>query len=222
MIIAIDGPAGAGKSTVAQAVARELGLPFLDTGAMYRALTLVALRRGIDPADGETCGAMARSVELDFNGDGRILIDGEPGEPEIRRRDVTRRVSELSAHPAVRAAVVKRQRALAQGWGGLVAEGRDTTTVVFPEAEHKFFLTATARARARRRARQLGRPEAEDEILGDIERRDRYDSGRTHSPLVQAADAVAVDTTELDASGVVTAIVTRVRAAGTRDGDPAA
>jgi cytidylate kinase len=215
MIIAIDGPAGAGKSTVAQGVAHELGLAFLDTGAMYRAVTLVVIQRGSDPADGAACERVAREVVLTFDADGCIEIDGEPGEPDIRSETVTRTVSAVSAHRGVREAVVGRQRELFHTHHearGMVVEGRDTTTVVFPEAEHKFFLIASAAERARRRAIQTGRADELEVIQRDIERRDRLDTTRAHSPLVQAPDATVIDTDGLDAAAVIAAIVAEVSA----------
>lgn len=206
MIIAIDGPAGAGKSTVARELARVLGITYLDTGAMYRAVTLSALERGVDPADAEACGALARALELAFDEHSRILIDGVPGEPAIRSERVTTRVSQVSAHPGVREAVVARQRALADQ-RDLVAEGRDTTTVVFPEAEHKFFLTADEAERARRRARELGEPGAVEDVRRSMSERDRLDSTRAHSPLRQDPDAVRIDTDGLDVQSVVRRIL---------------
>ena len=222
MIIAIDGPAGAGKSTVAAGVARALGIPFLDTGAMYRAVTLAVLERGLHPGDGRACGEIAAELALSFDDEGRILVGGEPGEPDIRSRTVTRNVSAVSAHPAVREAIVARQRELAAQLPGIVAEGRDTTTVVFPEADHKFFLDASPEERARRRARQGGR-EAErgalEAILADIARRDRLDATRAHSPLVQAPDAVRIEADERSADEVVALILARVRAPGRASGE---
>jgi len=212
MIIAIDGPAGAGKSTVARGVARELGLVFLDTGAMYRAVTLVVQRRGVDPARGEDCGRVARELTLSFDAAGHVLIDGEAGEPTIRGPEVTAVVSTVSAHPAVRKAVVRAQRALAAASPGLVAEGRDTTSVVFPDADHKFFLIATPKERARRRALELGTPGRVVEILAEIERRDALDSNRRDSPLVQVPDAIVVDTNGLDAQAVIERLLSVVRA----------
>jgi cytidylate kinase len=210
MIIAIDGPAGAGKSTVAREVARALGLAYLDTGAMYRAVTLAALERGIDPADGEACGALASELDLTFDAGGRIHLDGRPGEPAIRSSEVSRSVSTVSAHPAVRRAIVSAQRALAARQS-LVAEGRDTTTVVFPAADHKFFLTASESERARRRARELGEEHRVGAVQGEIERRDRLDSTRAHSPLVRAPDAELVDTDGLGVAQVVERILELVR-----------
>jgi cytidylate kinase len=212
MIIAIDGPAGAGKSTVAQEVARALGLAFLDTGAMYRAVTLVVLERGIHPSDGEACAAVARELVLDFDSSGRIRIDGEQGEPDIRSRTVTLNVSAVSAHEGVREAVVAVQRAIASSHAaGVVAEGRDTTTIVFPEADHKFFLQASVEERARRRGLQEGGEDL-SEIRADIERRDRLDTTRAHSPLVKAPDAVEIDAGERTAAEVVSEILELVRA----------
>lgn len=212
MIIAIDGPAAAGKSTVARGLARELGLTFLDTGAMYRAVTLAVLESDIDPMDEKGCARLAREIELDFDADGRISIDGRPGEPAIRSREVTRWVSAVSAHPAVRAALVPEQRAQAKKRGGLVAEGRDIGTVVFPDADAKLFLVATAEVRARRRAEQERSPERYEEILADIQRRDHHDSTRADSPLTRAADAFVIDTDGVDASGVIAQALEWIRA----------
>ncbi|HUR26599.1 MAG TPA: (d)CMP kinase [Planctomycetota bacterium] len=212
MIIAIDGPAGAGKSTVARHVARELGLVFLDTGAMYRAVTWRVLEQRLDPASEEQCARVACSTILNFDDDGRILVDGRAGEPDIRSREVTANVSAVSAHAAVRAEVVREQQLVAERRGGLVAEGRDTTTVVFPRAEHKFFLIASSTERARRRAAEVGRPEMQAEIQREIEARDLADSTRAHSPLVQAPDAIVIDTDGLDADAVALRILAHVRA----------
>ncbi len=217
MIIAIDGPAGAGKSTVARRVASELGAAFLDTGAMYRAITLVVLERGIHPGDATACAGVAQETVLDFAPDGTIRIDGRPGEPDIRGETVTRNVSAVSAHGGVREAIVAEQRALARRLGNVVAEGRDTTTVVFPAADHKFFLSASPAVRARRRAEQDNVPERYEAIRADIERRDRLDATRALSPLVQAADAVAINADQLDVDAVVGRILSTVRASHPSD-----
>ncbi len=192
LIVAIDGPAGAGKSTVARIVAGRLGLFFLDTGAMYRAITLAALDAGLDLADAQACERLARELPLDFDPLGRILIRGQAGEPAIRSDRVTANVSQLSAHAGVREAVVGQQRSIAERHGGAVAEGRDTTTVVFPETPYKFYLRASAAERARRRALQQGQPERQAKILEEIERRDALDSGRAVAPLRVAEDARVV------------------------------
>jgi cytidylate kinase len=201
-IVAIDGPAASGKSTVAKLVAAELGLSFLDTGAMYRAVTLASLQRGVDPHDAEGCAAVARALRLSFDARGAILIEGRPGEPAIRSEEVTRAVSPVSAHPAVRAAVVPLQRLEAERRGGLVAEGRDIGSVVFPDADFKFYLDASSAERARRRVTELGTPERFDEIHEAIRRRDHLDSTRKDSPLTVARGAIVIQTDGLDAKKV--------------------
>jgi cytidylate kinase len=208
MIIAIDGPAGAGKSTVARAVAAALGLELLDTGAMYRAVAWRALAAGIDPLDGEGCARIASAIELSFDAQGRVQVDGHPAEPAIRGEAVTRAVSAVSAHPGVRAAIVPLQRARAAHGRGVVAEGRDIGTVVCPQAHVKVFLTASPEARARRRAEELGADY--ETVLAEQLQRDERDERREHSPLVPANDAVPVDTTELDLEGVLGQIMTLV------------
>ena len=193
MLVAIDGPAGAGKSTVARAAADALGFTYLDTGAMYRTVALARLR---DPhADP---GALA--IELGE----RVLLDGEDVTDAIRAPQVTDASSQVAADPGVRAAMVERQRALIVG-GDWVAEGRDIGTVVAPGAELKVFLTATAQERARRRAEQTGR--AIDEVLAEQERRDDRDRAREASPLLAAPDALILDTTGLSLQDVVAQIV---------------
>ena len=193
MLIAIDGPAGAGKSTVARAVADALAFTYLDTGAMYRAIALAELRGAGDP--------LACAISLDG---GRVLLDGDDVTTAIRTPEVSERASEVAARPEVRAALVERQRELIAA-GDYVAEGRDIGTVVAPDAELKVFLTASPQERARRRAAELGAdPEA---VLRDQAQRDERDSTREHSPLAAAADAVAVDTTGLDIDAVVRRIV---------------
>jgi len=212
MILAIDGPAGAGKSTVAKELARELGLSFLDTGAMYRAVTWIVLERGIDPHDEAACAAVSRSTRIDFDSAGRVRVDGRVGEPRIRDDDVTRAVSHVSAHPAVRRVVVPMQREEARRRNGVVAEGRDVGTVVFPAADFKFYLDASAEVRAERRAKEIGAPERYGEILLAIRERDRLDMTRADSPLVRADDAILVEADQMDAAGVVRAMLGRVRA----------
>jgi len=193
MLVAIDGPAGAGKSTVARAAADALGFTYLDTGAMYRTVALARLR---DPhADP---GALA--IELGE----RVLLDGEDVTDAIRAPQVTDAASQVAADPGVRAAMVERQRALIVG-GDWVAEGRDIGTVVAPAAELKVFLTATAQERARRRAEQTGR--TIDEVLAEQERRDDRDRAREASPLLAAPDALILDTTGLSLQDVVAQIV---------------
>ncbi|MEA3296632.1 MAG: (d)CMP kinase [candidate division Zixibacteria bacterium] len=207
-IIAIDGPAGAGKSTTARILADRLGFMYLDTGAMYRALTWFAMESGILPGDGEKLAALAREVPLVFNLEGiinRVLINGIDVTEEIRSSEVTTHVSEVSAHKEVRKAMVKKQRQLA-GEGSVVAEGRDTTTVVFPKADIKIYLDASIRQRAERRLLELVRKGVSttiEEQEADILRRDKYDSQRTHSPLTKASNAFVIDTSEMTIEGQI-------------------
>ncbi len=197
MLVAIDGPAGAGKSTVARAVARALGATYLDTGAMYRCVALARLRGAADPA--------AVAIEL---GD-RVSLDGEDVTDAIRSAEVSAEASRVSADPAVREALVAKQRALIAA-GDWVAEGRDIGTVVAPDAEVKVWLTADPGERARRRAAQLG-ADLED-VLRDQRERDERDRTRRFSPMAKAPDAVEVDTTGLEVDEVVDRIVSLARA----------
>ena len=198
-VVAIDGPAGAGKSTVSRAVAAALGYTRLDTGAMYRAVALAALRRGTSPAEA------ARTSRIDVR-DG-VKLDGEDVSALVRTPEISEAASAAAADPGVRAAVVAPQRRLL-GQGDRVAEGRDIGTVVAPEAAVKIFLTASPGERARRRAAEQG---AElDATLADLERRDRRDITRAHSPLTRARDAVEIDSTNLSLEEVVDRIVAQV------------
>ncbi len=216
MIIAIDGPAASGKSTAARSLASRLGLTFLDTGAMYRAVTLVILDRGISTSDEFACKTVASDVRLEFDGEGKILIGGMPGEPGIRGQEVNLHVSEVAAHSGVRRAMVRLQRRIAdqsvEAGGGVVAEGRDTTSVVFPTADLKVFLIASPRVRAERRAKEEGRPELADEYEKDLKRRDDIDSSRADSPLTETDDAVRIDTDKLSPEEVLDAITDLARA----------
>lgn len=216
MIIAIDGPAASGKSTAARSLADRLGLTFLDTGAMYRAVTLVILDRGVDTGDEFSCRTIANSVRLEFDSHGKILIGGMPGEPAIRGPEVTRHVSEVSAHSGVRRALVRLQRKIADdavaAGGGVVAEGRDTTSVVFPSADMKVFLVASPRVRAERRAAEEGHPERADEYEKDLQRRDDYDSSREDSPLTETEDAIRIDTDKLTPTEVLDELCRLARA----------
>jgi CMP/dCMP kinase len=199
MLIAIDGPAGAGKSTVARAVAERLGLTYLDSGAMYRCVALAALREGADLGDPAALAALAGRLELQL-APGSVRLDGEEVGELIRSPEVSAAASHVSVHPGVRAAMVARQRELV-GEGGWVAEGRDIGTVVCPEAPLKIFLTASERERARRRAAESG-ADAEA-VLAEQRDRDDRDRGREHGALRPAADAVELDTTGLSIEQVV-------------------
>jgi cytidylate kinase len=191
-VIAIDGPAGSGKSTVARAVAERLGLEYLDTGAMYRSVAFAAMRRGIDPDDGEPVSRLARAMDLEVGE--RVLVEGVDATIEIRSPEVTRAVSAVAANPAVRHELVQRQREWAEAHGGGVIEGRDIGTVVFPDADLKVYLTADDAERAGRRSKEMLDMHY-DKVAADIARRDHADSTRAASPLAAAGDAVQVDTT---------------------------
>jgi len=210
MVIAIDGPAGAGKSTVARAVATALGFTYLDSGAMYRCVALAALERGTDIDDGEALGRMAGGLEIGFGGE-RVELDGREVSDAIRAPQVTEAASQASAHPEVREAMVARQRALIAA-GRYVAEGRDIGTVVSPDAPLKVFLTASAEERARRRAAQTGEEEAA--VLAAQLERDERDETREHGALRAALDAIEVDTTSLSLDEVVQTIVALARERG--------
>lgn len=205
--LAIDGPAGAGKSTVARAVATALGWRYVDSGALYRAIALAVLRRGVDPHDGERVGEIAESVDVDVDGTCATL-DGVDVSEEIRSSEVTRIASTIAANPRVRAALLDKQRALAAN-GDVVMEGRDIGTVVVPEAETKVYLTASVEERARRRARELrlpDEPQTLERMASALSERDSADASRTLSPLARAADAHVVDTTGLSLREVVARI----------------
>jgi cytidylate kinase len=202
-VVAIDGPAGAGKSTVARAVADELGFTYLDTGAMYRAVALAATERGVPAA------SIAASLKIEPGE--RVLLDGRDVTGEIRTPAVSEAASQVAADPAVRAAIASEQRRLLAG-GDWVAEGRDIGTVVAPDAELKVFLTADAAERARRRAGELGVDVAT--VLAEQTIRDERDRTRAHSPLMPADGAVVIDTTEMTLHEVVEEIAALVRDAG--------
>jgi cytidylate kinase len=200
-VIAIDGPAGSGKSTVAKELARRLGLDYLDTGAMYRAVAFAALSRGVEPDDDERVGDIARAAEIEVDERG-VRIDGIDATVEIRGPEVTRSVSLVAANPVVRSELRERQRAWARRRGGGVIEGRDIGTVVFPDAALKVYLTAQPDVRATRRAKEVTDLDYHT-VAADIARRDAYDQSRRHSPLAEADDAVIIDTSALSIDEVV-------------------
>jgi len=219
-IVAIDGPSGAGKSTTAKALARRLGVPYIDTGAMYRAIGLAARERGVtlpvtDP-DEVAAIAESSSVELDVSGaDTRVLLDGRDVTDAIRLPEISLYASAVSAIPAVRRRLVSLQRRLAEKSGG-VLEGRDIGTRVFPETPHKFFLTAPLAVRAERRARELrerGTPQRYEHVLAEIERRDLADSTRSDSPLTFDDTYTLVDTGRREIREIVDELEGRIRAA---------
>lgn len=217
MIVAIDGPSGSGKSSVARAIAQRCGLTFLDTGAMYRSVAAECLREGIDPDDAEAVSGVARDIDIRFgtSREGQtVFANGRDVTREIRTPEVELAVSPVSATPAVREVMVALQRKVGEGTD-VVAEGRDIGTVVYPKADVKVFLTASPEARARRRAVQreggnlaedaeaVADPEAEKRILADLKRRDDYDSTREASPLRPADDAVVIDSSDLTFEQVI-------------------
>ncbi len=221
MIVAIDGPAGSGKSTVAHAIAERCGITYLDTGAMYRSVTLACLQRGVDVADADAVAALAQGVRIEFGsneGGQTVLLDGVDVTSAIRTPEVDRTVSAVSAIPAVRAAMVSLQRAVGEA-GDVVAEGRDIGTVVYPNAEVKVFLTADATARAHRRAVQragkdaatdasaTADADAERAILADLKRRDELDSTRKEAPLRPAEDAHHIDSSQMGVEEVVAEVI---------------
>jgi len=215
IVVAMDGPSGTGKSTVSRRLAVRLGARYLDTGAMYRAATLAVLHRGVELADPAAIAAVATQAHIDISTDPRraaVALDGIPVDTEIRSGPVTAAVSVVSAVPAVRAHLVSAQRELI-GAGGIVVEGRDIGSVVWPAAVPKIYLTADATVRARRRADELGPGADLDAVAQDIDRRDRLDSSRADSPLAKVEDAVEIDTTNLGINEVVNLLVDIVRSA---------
>jgi cytidylate kinase len=216
-VVAIDGPTAAGKSTVARGVARRLGFRYVDTGAMYRTVALAALREGVSLHDHAALGRLASALSIEIREEARgerVIMDGEDVSAAIRTPEVSRASSVVSAVPAVRSALVARQRDLAAN-GGVVMEGRDIGTVVFPDAEVKVFLDASLEARARRRHAELAARGVRiglDEVRRHEAERDQRDETRAHSPLRAAPGAVVIDTTARDPEEIVESIVGLVRA----------
>lgn len=209
MVIAIDGPAGAGKSTVARALAERLGFEYLNSGAMYRAVALASIESGIDLDDPDAVAERALSMELILEGHGKgqytVLLDGEDISDQIKEPEISRASSKISIHPKVREELVRRQREILAR-GDYVAEGRDIGTVVAPDAQLKVFLTADEATRASRRVAELsalGVDSAREQVLEAISKRDRADSTREASPLMEADDSVVIDTSELSVDQVI-------------------
>jgi len=210
--VTLDGPSGTGKSSVARSVAARLGAAYLDTGAMYRAATVAVIDAGVDPEDAEAVARVVAAARIEVGttaGVEQVEVDGTDVAERIRGAEVTRNVSAVSAVPEVRRQLVDQQRALVASADAVVVEGRDIGTVVLPDATLKVYLTAAPEVRAERRAGQLGisDPAEVAAIAADLRRRDEYDSSRADSPLRPAADAVVVDSTDLDREAVVDRVV---------------
>jgi cytidylate kinase len=205
-VIAIDGPAGSGKSTVARALAARLDLGYLDTGAMYRSVAFAAMRRGIDPQDVDPVAKVAQDLDLRMSDDGTVMVDGVDATIEIRGPEVTRAVSIVAANPIVRDEMRRRQREWAKKRGGGVLEGRDIGTVVFPDADLKVYLDASPEVRASRRSKEVVEL-AYETVAADLARRDALDQGRTHDPLREASDAVVIDTSLLTVDEIIAAVL---------------
>jgi cytidylate kinase len=214
-VVAIDGPAASGKGTVAQRVAAALGFHYLDSGALYRLVALKAMRTGTDADAPDAVADLAAGLAIAFH-DGRVLLDGIDATDALRDETVSATASRVAVHPPVRAALLARQRGFRRP-PGLVADGRDMGTVVFPDAAVKVFVTASAATRAERRRRQLAESGIDvniQSLLRDIQQRDARDRSRAVAPLVPAADATVLDTTDMTIEAAVTAVLARVRAAG--------
>jgi cytidylate kinase len=210
VIVAIDGPVGSGKSAVGRRVAERLGLPFVDSGLMYRAIAAVAAERGVPLDDGAALTRLANSVKLRIDGR-KVEVDGEDYTDRVYGPELSEAASKVAKVAGVRLSLVAQQRAL--GRNGVVMAGRDIGTVVFPDAAHKFFLTASVEERARRRARQIeARGEKADpaELAREVAERDRRDSQRSASPMRPAEDAVIIETDDLDLNGVVDAVLAQI------------
>lgn len=216
IVVAVDGPAGVGKSTLAISLAREFHLTYVETGALYRAIAWVARERAVTPEDKDELAAIAANLPITFSLDGdlnHVTLDGQDVTALLRSPEMGPLASQVSAIPEVRSALLERQRQFARA-GGAVAEGRDIGTVVFPEADVKFFLVADVEERARRRHLQLqaaGKDVSMSQLLEEIGARDRQDSGRAVAPLKAATDAIVVDTTHLSVEGVLDVLREHVR-----------
>ncbi|MBI3794440.1 MAG: (d)CMP kinase [Nitrospinae bacterium] len=211
MIVTLDGPAGSGKSTTARALAKKLGALYLDTGAMYRAVTLKAIQGGVEPTDRERLEKISSEISIDFretNDDQLVLVDGVDRTLDIRRPEVEKAVSAVSSHAGVRERMVALQRKIASSHPKVVVEGRDTGSVVFPNADYKFYLSASPEVRAARRGRQNEeRGTKSGDVIGEINKRDAMDSGRAVSPLVVPPGGVELDNSNLSLDETIQKII---------------
>ena len=224
LVIALDGPSGAGKSTAGRALAERLGYVYIDTGAMYRALGLKALRQGVDLGDGGALAALCRDsrIELPEGAAGQVWLDGVEVSADIRAPEISAAASRVSVHPEVRREMVARQQVLGER-GGIVMDGRDIGTKVFPDADLKFYVDADPALRARRRHAELteaGARVSVEEVERDLRERDHADSHRLVSPLTRADDAVVIDTTALSPEGVIDALLSAFERRGTSGSRP--
>lgn len=212
-VVAIDGPGGAGKSTIAKLLAKKLNYLHLDTGAMYRAVTLAALKRNLNFSQEKDLIKLAEDISIDFDEKGEIYLNGRNVSEEIRSQEVNKYVSQTAAVKGVREVLVEKQQQLARA-NKVVMDGRDITTVVLPEADHKFFLTASLDERAKRRYEEVkskGKKANFEEVKASIARRDKLDSEREYSPLKQAGDAVLIDTTNLTIDEVLKKMISLIK-----------
>lgn len=218
MVVAIDGPAGSGKSTIARRLAVALGIEYLDTGAMYRVVTLAVLRAGVDPTDEAAVSELVGPLDIVVKGDGTVLLDGDVVTTDIRTAEVNGNVSAVASHAVVRSELVARQRAWARARAGGVLEGRDIGTAVFPDAVAKIYLTASPQVRAARRAAETGETDeaAVAAMAAELARRDDLDSNRAIDPLAKADGAIDLDTSDLSIDEVLERLVAEVTDAAER------
>ncbi len=213
LTIAMDGPAGSGKSTIAQRLAEELDYLYLNSGSMYRAMTLLSLRKGEDPTDVCTLTELAKRYRIDFSDNGKItLLNGEDVSDALRTPEIDRAITDIAKIPEVRHEMVKQQRRIGEN-GGIIVEGRDVTTVVFPDADLKFYISASVEERAKRRfteQKAKGIETTLEQVEEEIRIRDEIDESREHSPLRTAEDAIVVDTTSMTIDEAVNFVLNRV------------